>query len=377
MAKKRRNKKGSVAIGFRNGMLRLRWTHQGESHNLSLHLQNTPLNLQAARIKASEIERDMALGNFDSTLVKYRPCKALDPIVPPSTPELWEKFMEHRRYDSNPPSPQAIASRYRPIAANLRRFGKDITSSFEALKFITLLRTRQSPRIANQNLSLLKGFGEWAVKSEHLDTNPFSTIEPIKASKPRPDKPFTVDEVRSMIAATAQDPILLKYRDFILFLLYSGTRPSEAIGLRWEHIDFSRNELHICESLSRGAHGGRIRKPTKTIDGDRILTLPSNIRTMLEGRAKGKPNPEGLIFTSPTGRPIDDHNFSQRIWRRLCAKAVIPYRRPYNARHSVASHAINQGATLPQVAYILGHSNTRMVSQTYGHMIDRPQLPQF
>ena len=88
---------------------------------------------------------------------------------------------------------------------------------------------------------------------------------------------------------------------------------------------------------------------------------------MLEGRAKGKPNPEGLTFTSPTGRPIDDHNFSQRIWKRLCAKAVIPYRRPYNARHSVASHAINQGATLPQVAYILGHGNTRMVSQTYGH----------
>ena len=180
-----------------------------------------------------------------------------------------------------------------------------------------------------------------------------------------------------MVAATAQDPVLLKYRDFILFLLYSGARPSEAIGLRWEHIDFSRNELHICESLSRGAHGTRIRKSTKTIDGDRILTLPSNIRTMLEGRAKGKLNPEGLIFTSPTGRPIDDHNFSRRIWKRLCAKAAIPYRRPYNARHSVAGHAINQGATLPQVAYILGHSNARMVSQTYGHMIDRPQLSQF
>ena len=52
-----------------------------------------------------------------------------------------------------------------------------------------------------------------------------------------------------MVIATAQDPVLLKYRDFILFLLYSGARPSEAIGLRWEHIDFSRNELHICESL--------------------------------------------------------------------------------------------------------------------------------
>ena len=39
---------------------------------------------------------------------------------------------------------------------------------------------------------------------------------------------------------------------------------------------------------------------------------------MLGGRAQGKDVLEGLVFTSPTGRPIDDHNFSQRIWRRLC-----------------------------------------------------------
>jgi integrase len=284
---KRRSKKGSVAIGTRNGMLRLRWTHQGEPHDLSLHLQNTPLNLQAARIKASEIERDMALGAFDSTLVKYKPSKVLDPIAPPSTLELWERFIEYRRHDSNPPSPQAIASRYRPIAANLRRFSKDITSDFEALEFVTLLRTRQSARIANQNLSLLKGFGTWTVEQGHRDTNPFTSIVPVKASKPKPDRPFGIEEIRLMIAATTQDPVLLKYRDFVLFLLNSGCRPSEAIGLRWEHVDFSHNEIHICESLSRGAHGQRIRKSTKTENGDRILNMPPNIRTMLEGRAKG------------------------------------------------------------------------------------------
>ena len=374
--KQRRNKKGGVHTQTRSGMLRLRWTLEGSTFYLSLNLPDTPINRHSARMKVSEIERDIALGCFDKTLEKYRPQTTEEPIAPITTLELWNIFTEHRRNDGNrPPSPQAIESRYKPIAANLTRFGKNIDSDFTALEFMNVLRSRQSPRIANQNGSLLRGFGEWAVKLTHWESNYFTPIAPLKASRPKGDKPFTLDEIHKMQDATRLDPVLLKYRDFILFLLNSGCRPSEAIGLRWEHIDLDSNEVHICESLSRGAHGGRIRKSTKTDNGDRVLNLTDNIRVMLEGRAQEKDVLEGLVFTSPTGRPIDDHNFSQRIWRRLCEKSGIPYRKPYNTRHSVASHAIKQGATLPDVAYLLGHTNTRMVAQVYGQSIDRPQLP--
>lgn len=375
--KQKRNKRGAVSIGFRNGMLRLRWRHQGQPCDLSMHLPNTPLNMQAARAKAAEIERDIALGLFDCTLEKYKPAKITEPIAPPTTLELWDKFIQHRLSDPNrPPSSQAISSRYKPIASNLKRFNKDIDSDFTALEFITMLRSRQSPRIANQNLSLLRGFGEWTVKQKHWESNHFTPIGPLKASRPKGDKPFTLDEIHGLQDATRLDPVLLKYRDFILFLLSSGCRPSEAIGLRWEHIDLTRNEMYICESLSRGNHGARIRKGTKTDTGDRVLNIPSSIRTMLEGRSQGK-EVTGLVFISPTGRPIDDHNFSQRIWKRLCETAGVMHRRPYNCRHSVASHAIQQGATLPDVAYLLGHTNTRMVAQVYGKSIDRPNLPEF
>lgn len=108
---------------------------------------------------------------------------------------------------------------------------------------------------------------------------------------------------------------------------------------------------------------------------DRILTMTPLIRTTLEGRSQGQT--EGLVFTSPTGRPIDDGNFCTRIWHRLCEKANVPYRRPYNARHSVASHALRQGASMPDVARLLGHTNTRMIAQVYGKSVDRPQLPEF
>lgn len=293
------------------------------------------------------------------------------PIARPTTLELWEQFIEHRRNAHT--SEQAVASRYRPIAANLRRFKKDIETEFTALEFVTLLRSRQSARIANQNLSLLRGFGEWCIKERQWDANHFTPIASLKVSERTHDEIFEVEDIHRLIEAASKDKVLIQYRDFIIFLLNSGCRPSEAIGLRWEHVNFRRDEIHICESLSRLPQGGRVCKTTKS--HTRFIPMSRAIRTMLEGRANGT-DLEGLVFTSPTGRPIDDHNFSQRIWKRLCAKAGIPYRSPYNTRHSVANHMLDSGATFHQVAYSLGNS-ARMISDTYGRKRQGAKLPEF
>ena len=41
----------------------------------------------------------------------------------------------------------------------------------------------------------------------------------------------------------------------------------------------------------------------------------------------------------------------------------------------MASHAIDQGLTLPETAYLLGDKDTTMVSKVYGHMVNRPKVP--
>jgi integrase len=88
-------------------------------------------------------------------------------------------------------------------------------------------------------------------------------------------------------------------------------------------------------------------------------------------------SPDELVFTSPTGRAIDDHNFSQRCWRRICQKAGIPYRPPYIARHTALSHIVESTGSLAMAAAVAGHSSLRMVSQTYGHLIAKIQMPAY
>lgn len=384
--------KHSVVVWPRGNILWLRWRVPGspKRHAFSLELPDTPLNQRNAKKVAGEIEADIGYGSFDPTLEKYRRFLAPEStqsstqLNKQSTISLFEGFIEYRCSEGT--SGQAIASRYNPLLANLKRFHQDIVDETDAKKFVALLRSRQSPLIANQNLALLKGFAKWAINEGLLRTNPFAQIKPLKVDKSQSrDKPFSQEEIVRFLATIKVDRYYSGYHDFCMMLFYLGLRPSECIGLRWKHIDFNHRQVTICESLSRSPDGkssgyARQQRGVKTSGsgvGSRVLDLAPKLYDMLLTRRTEEFDPEGLVFTAPRGGPIDDHSFSQRCWKSICEKAGIPYRSPYIARHSLLSHLIQAGATLPQAAYIAGHRDTRMVAETYAHMVNRPKMIEF
>ena len=358
-------------------MLRLRWTYQKERFVISLGLANTPKNYNVARAKADAIESDIRLDRFDSTLGKYKPHpKNTQPEKEQmTTPDLFQRFIDSRRTEGT--SGQSIACRYIPLLNNLKRWG-NIADRQSAKNFIDLLRSRQSALIANQNLSLLKGFNQWAIETELMPHNVFSAIKPLKNSRvPNPKRqPFTVEETRKLIS-TLKTPRFQQWHDFCMFLLYTGCRPSEAIGLQWRDIDWTKNTVTIQRSLSRGEDGkaagyARQSKSTKN-QKHRVIDLHPSLIEILKIRTGQS---QDLVFKSPKGKPIDDHTFSQRVWKSLCKETGIPYRVPYAARHSLGSHLVENGASIPQTAAILGNT-PETTARHYTHMIDRPTMPHF
>jgi integrase len=231
-----------------------------------------------------------------------------------------------------------------------------------------------APKTHNTRLWLLKSVAAWAVAEGLLSTNPWLKTKPRKGTK-EIIKPFSQDEAARIIAGFEE--YYPAWVPFAKFLFLSGCRMSEAIGLQWKHVDFGRSEICICESLGRSANKtyDRIRKSTKT-GSVRFLGINAELAKVLEQVSPARKNLEELVFKNPTGTNyIDCRNFRHR-WKKVLATANIPYRRPHIIRHSFASHAIEQGIPLTGVAYLLGHSDTRMVATTYGHLIDRPSLPQ-
>lgn len=216
MKKQQRAKKGTVKIE-KTSRLQLVWTDPSGKRNYLTTGPNTPSYLQAAEKVAKQIESDMAAeragihGVYDYSREKYKPKPPAEPEAKSiSTAELFELFTEHRRSEGT--SGQAITARYRPLLANLKRFGKDIESEAVARKFIGYLRSRQSPLVANQNLSLLRGFADWAVTHEHIDQNHFAAIKRLKHSHTpaAKRKPFTAAEVRLLLDTAKTHPTLYK-----------------------------------------------------------------------------------------------------------------------------------------------------------------------
>ncbi|MDB9390539.1 Arm DNA-binding domain-containing protein [Microcystis aeruginosa] len=65
--------KGTVSVEECQGRLRLRWGFEGKRYALSIGLPDSKVNRKVAQQKATMIELDMASGNFDQTLKKYKP----------------------------------------------------------------------------------------------------------------------------------------------------------------------------------------------------------------------------------------------------------------------------------------------------------------
>ena len=359
----------------------MRWSQSGKQRQLSLKVPDTARNRSLATIKAVQLEADLLSGDFDASLKRYELTYTEDlPIPHLSTVALFEQFTEFKRIDGV--SGQAINTKYSALLSNIHRLGRDVLTTNDARDLVQLLRDRQSPRIANQNLFLLKSFGKWLVSEKHFSTNLFEPIRSQKnSSKKVQDRtPFSREELALFLRTMKTHPTASHYYDFTVVLFSLGLRPSEAIGLRWRCVNLSRRELTISESLSRSSDGkssgtARERKGTKT-GNSRILPLNDRLVELFAARWCLGVEPDDLIFLGVEGQPIDDRNYRERYWKLICRESGIPYRPPYTARHTLITYGLEyEGWTLKQAAYIAGHKDIQMIAETYGHLIDRPELP--
>ena len=58
-------------------------------------------------------------------------------------------------------------------------------------------------------------------------------------------------------------------------------------------------------------------------------------------------------------------------WKKICKIAGLTKVRPHDLRHTFASHAINNGYSLPIIAKMLGHADIK-TTERYAHLHEDP-----
>lgn len=382
--RQKKKAKGTVKIESDKGWLRLRFTHAGKRRTFALGLPDTSINRKFAEQKARQIELDIISGNFDSSLKKYRPQKTQEEIDADlvTVEELVLGFIE---YKSKFVSSSRSLEKYQTVLTHLRSFnlkGKTAAETFVnqpatnfkqdySEQFYQCLSRKLAPVTLKQSLVWLSACWQWGIEQEIIEFDPWkSLIKRIKVPPKQMPKPFSKNEINAIIHGFEQDKYYSYYAAFVEFLFGTGCRTGEAIGLRWKHLNDDCSTVWIGESLSRG-----VRKATKT-NIARTITLTSGLQSLLLSMKSENFDLDKPVFTSCKGNPIDDHNFRNRAWKSVLAKAGVEYRKPYNTRHTLISHALDQGMNPVEVAQLTGHDVQTLYESYAGNVNSRPRLPE-
>ena len=123
--------------------------------------------------------------------------------------------------------------------------------------------------------------------------------------------------------------------------------------------------LATCWDFSRGLVGG-----TKTKQSRTIYLSPSLVAMFARRKEAQQPKLSDLVFTTPTGLPIDDRNFRRRAWMKVLKAAKVTYRKPYTNRSTAISHALADGQDYISVAKAAGHS-PQVLHDHYANVIKK------
>ena len=230
-----------------------------------------------------------------------------------------------------------------PVFGNVR-IDQLTTQSLQ--RYLDQLKLTYTPATCNRHLSLLSRLLKMAVQFGMLDKNPAVGIRKAQENNER-HRFLSGDEIRQFIESLAKDenPVAAA---FLEFLLYTGVRRSEALNAKWENVDLAKRVWFIPRSKN-GKH--------------RHVILNAKALALLEGLPRLNPY---LFPGKLEGQPL---NNPQKCFIRTLERAGIKDFRIHDLRHTHASIAINNGASLYEVQHLLGHSQTKTTSR-YAHLAD-------
>jgi integrase len=214
-------------------------------------------------------------------------------------------------------------------------------------------------KYANLFSSILKS----AVDGEMLEKSPFSKWKRHKVKPLRKATPLEVNRVK--LLAENLPP---KWRLLVWLPFFTGLRPSEALGLTIDRIDFNKKEIIIDRQLSRD-NSIVFAAKLKTEASYRVIPLAGELeRIIKEHLATYGVGPEGLLFQNRMGQ-ILRYKDAALTFRKAARKIDMKEGEGMHVlRHTFASTLIRAGVNVKAIQTLMGHSNIKETLDTYGHL---------
>jgi integrase len=345
--------------------LRLEWTYQGQKRYFYLGLADTKTNRIKAREIALQIEADIECGTYDASLSKYK--KPVKPLQALSCTELFSLWLNFKR---NSWDRETFKLRSY-LKSDLEFFGDSKKLSASDIKnFYNSLNSQGlAAETFNRKLDVFENAWDWLLQNKYIVENPWRNLPRQRVPKNPKSKPFSKVEITRILEAFEDHETCSHYTAFVKFLLGTGCRIGEAVGIRWQDVDLNSGKITIAEQIT-----SRQRKAAKAGSVREFYLSTQTLKLLLDLKP-GNLSDRDLIFATATGKAIDARIFRARVWVVILDVAGVTYRKPSNTRHTFCSHALEGGLNPVTLANITGH-DPKVLFDRYAGLIGKPEAPE-
>lgn len=210
------------------------------------------------------------------------------------------------------------------------------------------LRKQVRPSTVQTYHRHLRTFFRWMI-SEGVLTN--SPMEGIAAPIARPDqiRPFTQDQIRSLLAAARRSKNPRRDEALLLFLFDTGLRASEICGLKFRDLEMQGRRCTVCGK------------------GNKHRTVPfgGTVAKALWNYLRFQPRDPGeALFLSERADPLTRSGLRQMVERLAISAGIDAVRSsPHTFRHTFAVEFLRAGGNIFTLQQLLGHTDIKMTNR--------------
>ena len=370
-------------VALRKDIYYIRLTYYDREHKRKDKWVSTGLSGRGAKQKATAM--------IDSLIDKYsyleksdHPSKMADYII------MWKNLRQSEVAETTYDGYHTYIDRHLvPYFKELNLDIQDITAGhiFDYVNYLSNDGGRKDNKIGGQSntsirkiISILRQVFDYAVLYGDIKINPALQVPMPKRTNLKETRQvfLTAEDAQKMLDAFKSEEI----GPIVYVTLYYGLRKSEALGLRWQAVDFDNDTITINHTVVGGSR--IIRKDsTKTYNSKRTYQLLPDVKALLlklkaqqedhKRRLGSGYHDNDYIFKNPNGvlyRP-DSLTVS---FKRALARYGLPQMRYHDLRHSTASILVDKGWDINDIKEWLGHADISTTANIYAHISHRKKV---
>lgn len=255
--------------------------------------------------------------------------------------------------------------------------GDDIVKNIKPIDIQVMMNkvSKLSASTQKKVLQYTKAIFQVGIENDIIAKIPIGSETKVKGKASAEVEPLTDEQCTTLFKATKGTRVY----PFLIVLRFCGLRKGEALGLKWDDIDFENGLLHVQRSVVYPLcnRKGEINEDMKTESADRVIPLNDIVISVLtEEKSKSK---SPYVFSGKDKKFLSESSF-RKMWE------LIDYRKvknstdssriektidfdvhPHQLRHTCVTAWFESGLDIKEVQYLAGHATPEITMRIYTH----------